>query len=365
MAQAGNARITYRDGINKVDNTGNTALNDGTIVSADMMQINHYYPFGMNMEGNWNGPGGKNKYQYNEKELNSDFGLDWNDYGARFYDAAIARWVAVDPSSQRYSAWSPYNYCKNNPINLIDPDGMDVDDPKLKGGSQTVSGGIIENSAASYSVLVETTTSVATESIKNTDGAVIGQREIKTTLTATDLISKDGTIANVPTVNVTTTSTETYKDGRSGNSTTASKEISRTEYDKSNNSSLGKLSSGLSAYAKENKSHYLSNHFSAVADFKFRSSLNFSIQGLAAGFFGKTALAALTEGISTKYLLTGSALLYVADKIFNIPLNTDGLNGAIDKISISDSVIAKVKAWGADSQVHFERTNVNVPVIKK
>jgi hypothetical protein len=27
----GNARVTYRDGINKVDNTGNTTYNDGTI----------------------------------------------------------------------------------------------------------------------------------------------------------------------------------------------------------------------------------------------------------------------------------------------------------------------------------------------
>jgi RHS repeat-associated protein len=82
----GNTRVTYTD-----------ANNDGTIVASDMKQINHYYPFGMNMEGNWNGPSGSNKYQYNSKELNSDFGLDLSDYGARFYDAAIGRWIAVDP----------------------------------------------------------------------------------------------------------------------------------------------------------------------------------------------------------------------------------------------------------------------------
>jgi RHS repeat-associated protein len=122
----GNARITYRDGINKVDNTGNTTLNDGTIVASDMMQINHYYPFGMNMEGNWNGLNGSNKYQYNKKELNSDFGLDWNDYGARFYDASIGRWNSVDPLSENYSLLSPYNYVTNNPVNAIDPDGRVV-----------------------------------------------------------------------------------------------------------------------------------------------------------------------------------------------------------------------------------------------
>jgi RHS repeat-associated protein len=120
----GNARITYRDGINKVDNTGNTTYNDGTITVSDMMQINHYYPFGMNMEGNWNGIGGKNKYQYNEKELNDDFGLNWNDYGARFYDAAIGRWNAIDPLGEMYGNMSPYQYVMNSPINFIDPTGM-------------------------------------------------------------------------------------------------------------------------------------------------------------------------------------------------------------------------------------------------
>jgi RHS repeat-associated protein len=132
----GNARITYRDGINKVDNTGNTTLNDGTIVAADMMQINHYYPFGMNMEGNWNGLNGKNKYQYNEKELNSDFGLDLSDYGARFYDAAIGRFPTIDILASVYANQTPYAYAANNPISFIDFMGMgpQKEDPNYKPG---------------------------------------------------------------------------------------------------------------------------------------------------------------------------------------------------------------------------------------
>ena len=58
------------------------------------------------------------------KELNQDFGLDWNDYGARFYDAALARWTAVDPLADKFFRWSPYNYVENNPISKIDVKGQ-------------------------------------------------------------------------------------------------------------------------------------------------------------------------------------------------------------------------------------------------
>ena len=78
------------------------------------------------MEGSWNGAAGSNKYQYNGKEWNDDFGLGLNDYGARFYDPAIARWTAVDPMSEKYMPFSSYSYALNSPITLYDPDGNSI-----------------------------------------------------------------------------------------------------------------------------------------------------------------------------------------------------------------------------------------------
>jgi len=79
------------------------------------------------MNGQWMANAGReDKYQYNGKELNEDFGLNWYDYGARWLDPAIARWNAVDPSAEKYSSLSPFNYAINNPLIYIDPNGKDA-----------------------------------------------------------------------------------------------------------------------------------------------------------------------------------------------------------------------------------------------
>ena len=61
------------------------------------------------------------RYRYNGKELNPDLNL--YDYGARWYDPAIARFTTVDPLADQFAGWSPYNYVEGNPIANIDPDG--------------------------------------------------------------------------------------------------------------------------------------------------------------------------------------------------------------------------------------------------
>ena len=84
---------------------------DGTIEqgAGEILQENHYYPSTRRwvkgpadesrMDGRWQNDASvaDNAYQYNGKELNEDFGLEWLDYGARWYDPAVGRWGAVDP----------------------------------------------------------------------------------------------------------------------------------------------------------------------------------------------------------------------------------------------------------------------------
>ena len=89
-----------------------------------LTETDNYYPFGMRIEALSSSVAQpENQYLYNGKELQEDFGLDWYDYGARFYDAQIGRWHVVDPMAEERSWLSPYQYAQNNPINLIDPDG--------------------------------------------------------------------------------------------------------------------------------------------------------------------------------------------------------------------------------------------------
>lgn len=110
---------------NLTDHLGNVRLvldDQGHVV-----QSTQYYAYGLS----WNAPGGSsptNQYLYNGKELQPDLGLDWLDYGARFYDPALGRWQNIDPLADKMRRHSPYNYAFDNPVRFIDPDGrMAVD----------------------------------------------------------------------------------------------------------------------------------------------------------------------------------------------------------------------------------------------
>ena len=73
-----------------------------------------------NTLGNNNQP-----FKYNGKEYETMLSWNMSDYGARWQDPAIGRFSTIDPHSEKYYNLSPYAYCGNNPINYIDPNGLD------------------------------------------------------------------------------------------------------------------------------------------------------------------------------------------------------------------------------------------------
>ncbi len=116
----GNVRLSYAD----TDNNGIIDAN------SEIISEKNYYPFGLTHKGYNNIVQNSNsvasKFKYNGKELNDELGLDWYDYGARNYDAALGRWMNIDPHAETYYDISPYNYAANSPIIFADPDGMNI-----------------------------------------------------------------------------------------------------------------------------------------------------------------------------------------------------------------------------------------------
>lgn len=63
-------------------------------------------------------------YKFTGKQRDTETG--WDYFGARYYDARIARWGGVEPLYEKFISLSPYNYAILNPIRIFDKDGKDI-----------------------------------------------------------------------------------------------------------------------------------------------------------------------------------------------------------------------------------------------
>jgi RHS repeat-associated protein len=80
-----------------------------------------YLPYGETFvsqrSGNYDTP-----YKFSGKEKDDE--TQYSYFGARYYDSDLSIWLSVDPMADQNFGISPYNYCHNNPVIIIDPDGM-------------------------------------------------------------------------------------------------------------------------------------------------------------------------------------------------------------------------------------------------
>lgn len=88
----------------------------------EVMQQNHYYPYGALMAES--SESDVQRYKFGGKELDRKMGLDLYDYGARWYDpVGSLGFTTMDPLAEEDYGISPYVYCRDNPVRYIDMDG--------------------------------------------------------------------------------------------------------------------------------------------------------------------------------------------------------------------------------------------------
>ena len=97
-------------------------LSGGTV-----LEQNDYYAYGERVADSTMQTTSINRWRYNAKEeQDSIAGLPYLDYGARLYDPVIGRWLQQDPMAAKYPHLSPYNFCGDNPVNFVDPEGRKI-----------------------------------------------------------------------------------------------------------------------------------------------------------------------------------------------------------------------------------------------
>ena len=81
-------------------------------------------PFGMAM-GNrkFTQTSSSYRYGFSGKEKDKEINADDYDFGARMLDSRLARWLSIDPLSNKYPSLCPYNFVANTPLQAKDPDG--------------------------------------------------------------------------------------------------------------------------------------------------------------------------------------------------------------------------------------------------
>ncbi|MEI6697293.1 MAG: TIGR02594 family protein [Bacteroidota bacterium] len=102
------------------DHLGSSSfITDASGITTQHLQ---YLPFGETfVEQSSNAPY-NTPYKFSGKEKDEETGYSY--FGARYLNTDFSIWLSVDPMSDDYPHQSPFMYCSGNPINKVDPDGM-------------------------------------------------------------------------------------------------------------------------------------------------------------------------------------------------------------------------------------------------
>ena len=131
----GNVRETYM------------GLTNTTFQCVQQMQ---YYPSGLPWNDNYQPS--QQPYKYSGKEFVEMHGLDEYDSEARWYYPALMRTTTQDPLAEKYYDISPYAWCANNPVNLVDPDGRHISVTDNGDSTYTIVNGVLDNDKNIYIV---------------------------------------------------------------------------------------------------------------------------------------------------------------------------------------------------------------------
>ena len=93
-----------------------------TTTNGTVKQHLHYLPWGETYVDQKSNRFDGVRYTFSAKEKDTETGYSY--FGARYYSSDLSVWLSVDPMSDKYAYQSGYVYCGNNPIKIIDPNGM-------------------------------------------------------------------------------------------------------------------------------------------------------------------------------------------------------------------------------------------------
>ena len=95
-----------------------------TFSDGEAIQHLHYLPWGEDFVNQRSSTFDGARYTFSAKEKDAETGYSY--FGSRYYSSDLSLWLSVDPQASKYPSSSPYVYCANNPIKLVDPNGEEI-----------------------------------------------------------------------------------------------------------------------------------------------------------------------------------------------------------------------------------------------